>query len=80
MMISIPLQVCGLVSGGVYQGQELNTSGLSVRRTEAEPRRQNFLARGYFVSTAGRDEATIWEYGCNQVKEDQRLDQMIIWK
>ena len=65
-MISISLQVCGLASGGVYQGRERNLSGQSVRRTEAEPRRQNFLARGYFVSTAGRNEATIWEYIRNQ--------------
>jgi putative transposase len=34
----------------------------------------------YAVSTVGRDEATIREYIRNQEKEDQRLDQMNLWK
>ena len=33
-------------------------------------------ARGYFVSTVGRDEQTIREYIRNQETEDKRLDQM----
>jgi len=32
------------------------------------------------VSTVGRDEATIREYIRNQEKEDQRLDQLNMWK
>jgi len=40
-------------------------------------RRQNFVgqhfwARGYFVSTVGRDEAVVRAYIRNQEKEDQR--------
>jgi hypothetical protein len=45
MMISIP-QVCGLASGGVYQRQERNPFGPSVRRTEAELRRAELLGAG----------------------------------
>jgi len=37
---------------------------------------QHFWARGYFVSTVGRDEALIREYIKNQEREDQRLDQV----
>ena len=37
---------------------------------------QHFCARGYFVSTVGRDETVIREYIWNQEKEDQRLDQL----
>jgi putative transposase len=37
---------------------------------------QHFWARGYYVSTVGRDEATIRTYIKNQEKEDQRLDQL----
>jgi putative transposase len=37
---------------------------------------QNFWARGYFVSTVGRDEAVIRAYIQNQEQEDQRLDQL----
>lgn len=33
-------------------------------------------ARGYFVSTVGRDEKAIREYIRNQEAEDKRLDQM----
>lgn len=32
-----------------------------------------FRARGYFVSTVGRDKATIRKYIKNQEKEDERL-------
>ncbi len=41
---------------------------------------QSFWARGFFVSTVGRDERTIREYIRNQEKEDERLDQMNLWK
>src|SRR5215831_18405541 len=37
---------------------------------------QNFWARGYYVSTVGRDEAQIREYIREQVKEDKRLEQL----
>ena len=37
---------------------------------------QSFWARGYHVSTVGRDEATVREYIQKQEAEDQRLDQL----
>ena len=37
---------------------------------------QHFWARGYFVSTVGRDEQVIREYIRHQGKEDRRLDQL----
>ena len=40
---------------------------------------QQFWARGYYVSTVGRDEATIREYIQKQEAEDQRLDQLEIF-
>ena len=40
---------------------------------------QHFWARGYFVSTVGRDEAVIREYIRNQEQEDSRLEQMNLW-
>lgn len=36
----------------------------------------SFWARGYFVSTVGRDEQVIRAYIRNQEKEDQRIEQM----
>lgn len=54
-------------------------SGIRLARVSGERRRniagQRFWARGYFVSTVGRDEAAIREYIRNQEKEDQRLEQ-----
>jgi len=41
---------------------------------------QHFWARGYFVSTVGRDETVIREYIKKQEKEDERLDQLGLWR
>ena len=40
---------------------------------------QKFWARGYFVSTVGRDEATVRKYIQRQQEEDIRLDQLELW-
>ena len=37
---------------------------------------QHFWARGYFVSTVGRDEEVIREYIRHQEQEDRRVDQL----
>jgi len=41
---------------------------------------QSFWARGYFVSTVGRDEEVIRNYIRNQEEEDKRLEQMDLWR
>ena len=41
---------------------------------------QHFWARGYFVSTVGRDERVIREYIRKQEQEDARLDQLGLWR
>lgn len=80
MLISIPpkyavAQVIGYIKG---------KSAIHLARVYAE-RKQNFVgqhfwARGYFVSTVGRDEATIRDYIRRQEEADRRLDQMNLWK
>jgi putative transposase len=40
---------------------------------------RHFCARGYFVSTLGRDEDVIREYIRNQEHEDARLEQLNLW-
>jgi putative transposase len=76
MMISIPpkhavAQVIGYIKG---------KSAIYVARTFMERKRnfvgQHFWARGYFVSTVGRDEAVIREYIKHQEAEDRRMDQL----
>lgn len=55
-------------------------SAIHVARTCGERKKnfvgQHFGARGYFVSTVGRDEAVIREYIRNQEEEDRRMDQL----
>ena len=79
MLISIPpkyavSQVVGFIKG---------KSAIHLARVYAERKRsfagQHFWARGYFVSTVGRDEAVIREYIKHQEREDMRLDQMKLW-
>ena len=76
MMVSIPpkysvAQVVGFIKG---------KSAIHIARTFCERRRnfvgQHFWARGYFVSTVGRDEAVIRAYIRNQEAEDKRFDQL----
>ena len=80
MLIAIPpkyavSQVIGFIKG---------KSAIHLARVYGE-RKQNFVgqhfgARGYFVSTVGRDETVIREYIQNQEQEDQRLDNLDLWR
>ena len=76
IMISIPpkyavSQVIGFIKG---------KSAIHIARTYAGRKRnyvgQHFWARGYFVSTVGRDEKVIREYIRRQEAEDRRVDQL----
>jgi putative transposase len=79
MLISIPpkyavSQVIGYLKGKsaihmarAYGGRKRNFVG------------QHFWARGYFVSTVGRDEATVRDYIRRQEEEDKRLDELDLW-
>ena len=76
MMISIPpkysvSQVIGYIKG---------KSAIHIAREFSGRKRnfvgQHFWARGYFVSTVGRDEAVVREYIRHQEQEDQRQEQL----
>jgi putative transposase len=41
---------------------------------------EHFWARGYFVSTVGRDEAAIRDDIKKQEAEDKRLEQLNLWR
>ena len=78
MLVSIPpkyavSQVVGFVKGKSaihiarnFGGRKRNFSG------------EQFWARGYWVSTVGRDEAVIRKYIQEQENEDQRVDQLLL--
>jgi putative transposase len=68
-------QVIGFIKG---------KSAIHLARTDGERKRnfvgEPFWARGYFVSTVGRDEATIRDYIKKQEAEDKRLEQLKLWR
>ena len=80
MMISIPPKYAVSQVVGYIKGK----SAIYLARTYGERKRnfvgQHFWARGYYVSTVGRDEQAIREYIQNQEKEDKRLDQLNLWR
>ena len=59
-------------------------SAIHLARVYGERKRnfvgQPFWARGFWVSTLGRQEAVIREYIRKQEQEDKRLDQMNLWR
>ncbi len=59
-------------------------SAIHLARVYGERKRnftgQSFWARGYFVSTVGRDEEVIRNYIRNQEREDERLEQLGLWR
>ena len=79
ILISIPpkysvAQVVGFIKGKSaiaiarnYMGRRKNFTG------------QSFWARGYHVSTVGRDEQTIREYIRHQEDEDRRVEQLKLY-
>ncbi len=76
MLIAIPSkhavsQVVGYIKG---------KSAIHLARVYGERKRnfvgQSFWARGYFVSTVGRDEAVIRRHIREQEKEGERLEQL----
>jgi putative transposase len=80
MLVSIPpkysvSQVVGFVKG---------KSAIHIARTFSGYKRnftgQNFWARGYFVSTVGKDERAEREYIKQQGREDRRFDQLNMFR
>jgi len=80
MLIAIPpkyavSQVIGYIKG---------KSAIHLARVYGERKRnfvgQHFWARGFFVSTVGRDEHVMREYIKKQEEEDKRLDQLNLWR
>jgi putative transposase len=77
MLISIPpkyavAQVVGFIKGKSAIAAARNSGGRSRNFTG-----QHFWARGYHVSTVGRDEDAIRRYIKKHEEEDKRLDQQL---
>ncbi|KAA6183666.1 IS200/IS605 family transposase [Thiohalocapsa marina] len=80
MLISIPPKYAVSQVVGYIKGK----SAIHLARVYGERRRnfvgQHFWARGYFVSTVGRDEEVVRRYIRHQEQEDQRLEQLNLWR
>jgi len=75
-----PAAVSGSAGDWVYEGQERDPPGPGVQRRKQNFAAESFWARGYMVSTVGRDEKIIRAYIRNQGEEDKQLDQMSLWR
>ena len=80
MFISIPpkyavAQVIGFIKG---------KSAIHIARTHGGRKKnfvgEHFWARRYYVSTAGKDEQAVRDYIKKQEKEEERLEQLNIFK
>ena len=80
MLLAIPPKYAVSQVVGYIKGK----SAIHLARVYGERKRnfvgQNFWARGYFVSTVGRDEAMIREYIRHQEKVDEKLEQIKLWQ
>ncbi len=76
MLLSVPPKYSVASVMGFIKGK----SAIHIARVYAGRRRnfvgQHFWARGYWVSTVGKNEAAVRRYIQEQEKEDQRLEQL----
>lgn len=80
ILVSIPpkysvAQVVGFIKGKSAIHIARNFSGHKSNFTG-----QSFWARGYYVSTVGKDERAVAEYIRQQEAEDRRLDQLNMFR
>ena len=78
MLVAIPPKYSEARVVGFLKGK----TAIHIARVSGGRRRscvgQQFWARGYWVSTVGRDEVAVRRYIQEQEKEDQRLDQLTL--
>ena len=76
MLLSVPPKHSVSSMMGFIKGK----SAIHIARVYAGRRRnfvgQHFWARGYWVSTVGKNEAAVRQYIQDQEKEDKRLEQL----
>jgi len=80
IMISVPPKYSVSQVVGYLKGK----SAIQIARTYMG-RKKNFVgykfwARGFYVSTVGKDEMAVREYIKRQEKEDQRIDQLNLFQ
>ena len=80
MLISIPPKYSVAQVVGFMKGK----SAIHIARTFMNRRKnfmgENFWARGYYVSTAGKDEEIVRRYIIQQEAADRRVDQLQLFR
>ncbi len=80
VLVSIPPKYAVSDIIGYIKGK----SAIYIARNFGERKRnftgQHFWARGYFVSTVGKDEEAVRRYIQEQEEEDRRLDQLNLFE
>ena len=78
MLISIPPKYAVAQVVGFIKGKSSIWIAQNVERKMKNFVGAKFWARGYFVSTVGRDEEVIRAYIRNQELQDKQLDQLLL--
>jgi len=80
MLLSVPPKYAVAQVVGYLKGK----SAIYLARTFGQRRRnftgEHFWARGYYVSTAGKDDQAVRQYIREQEAEDRRLDQLQLFE
>lgn len=76
MLISVPPKLSLSQTVGFIKGKSAIHIARNYRGKAKNFTGESFWARGYFISTVGRDEKVIREYIQNQEKEDKRQDEL----
>jgi putative transposase len=80
MLVSIPPKYAVSAVIGFMKGKSAIHIARNYRGKRKNFTGQHFWARGFYVSTVGKDETAIREYIRKQQEEDKRLDQLAIFK
>ena len=80
ILISIPPKYAVSQVVGYLKGKSAIHIARNYLGRRSNFRGQHFWARGYWVSTVGKDEAAVKQYIRDQEKEDRRLEQLNIFR
>ena len=78
MLVSIPPKYSVAEVIGFIKGKSSIWIAQNIERKAKNFTGHKFWARGYFVSTVGRDEETIRAYIRNQELQDRQMDQLAL--
>jgi len=80
MLISIPPKYAVSQVVGYIKGKSAIHIARNYLGRRSNFRGQHFWAKGYWVSTVGKDEEAVRKYIRDQEKEDRRLEQLNIFR